>query len=942
MVACAACGAAWPVGQRFCGACGGALVAVVDTEAELRQLTILFCDLVGSTELSTRLDPEDLSDLIRAYHRTCEAVISAAGGHVVKFIGDGVLACFGAPVALDDAPLRGVQAAWDLVEAVAALAAPDGAPVASRAGVHTGAVVLGATGAGTGLVPLDVIGEAANLAARLQSFAAPGTVVVSGETAALLPPHVELVDRVEAHLKGIDRPVDAWRVAAVGTPLDELGTRSRRGEAALVARDAELAILLGRCHLAAQGDPQFVVLVGEPGIGKSRLLRELRDSPARPPGRVVVMRGLQDRALTPFAPLLDLLSRHGDDLPAGLMAELAALLGPEPTDAARTTPDLRRRMAIEAMCDALLGLTEATLLLLVLDDLQWFDASTLEFLVALRDRAGDSPVVVLGSARPEWPSPWPPAANVTLLPLPRLAPASIRAVLADLGVTDPNVVDTVVERSEGVPLFLEEFAWQGEASHRVDVPLTVTDLLRARLERLGPELDLARACSVFGRDIDVEVAAAALDLPADDLRGRLRQLVAASVLRERSRGRTFSFQHVLLRDAAYETLLRSRKVALHRSAAAAIARLGVTSGAASAEQLAHHWTRAGEHDSAFGAWMTAGRLATNRTALVEAMAHYEAAEEALAGLPLGPDRDRQEVRLLLAKGPVMMRLLGGGHPSLRAMYARADELCVDEADLVQQARLLLSLYSLWLSTPDFHAARAGVPRLLDVAREIPPLAAVAHFLAGSTLHLCGEIEEATRHLRQSQELNMGGAPQPGNPTLVWIHGLLGDMACARDPQDAVKEFDRGVAELDRYDGAPFERAWLHHTAAKAFAQCGEVELARPHLAEATDLAARFGLAQIVPQVEGVAAWMAAMDGDGELSAARIRRALQDMDRCGSRADSSRQRLLLVRVLRAAGDLDGARAALEDALRYIEETGERIHAADFAGERAALEIDPATR
>ncbi|MBI4936165.1 MAG: AAA family ATPase [Actinobacteria bacterium] len=928
---CPACAETWSPSMRFCGACGTPLIAQ-SVESELRLLTIMFCDMVGSTELSTRIDPETLADVMRDYYVMCDRLITDAGGYIVKFHGDGVLACFGAPVALDDAPLRAVTAAMDLVAATAEMVDPLGRQLTARAGVHSGQVVVGVTGAGTGQVAIDVLGEAANLASRLQGAAAPGEVVISAETAALVPPHVELVDGADLQLKGIDRLVRAYRVEGIGPPTDELHVRARTDEAGLVAREAELAILIGRCHLAAQGSPQVAVVVGEPGIGKSRLLRELRDSPARPPGRVVIMRGLQDRAATPFAPLVDLVARHGSDLPPALEADLAALLRPDRA-ADGETPDRLRRRSIDAVCDAFLGLASESFLMLILDDLHWFDPSTFELLAVLRERAADSQLAVLASTRPEWTSPWPSGADVTMLPLQRLSPDAIRQMLAQLSIVDDELVATIIERSEGVPLFLEEYARHRSDDATSDVPNSVADLLRARLERLGPDLDIARDCSVLGRDIDVDVAAEVAGIPSDEMRERLRRLVTASVLRERHRGRMFSFQHVLLRDAAYESQLRSRRTRVHRTAAEAIERLGPTFVARYAEELARHWTEAGAPREAFHAWMRAGRMASDRTALTEATAHFDRAREVLMAQEPSEQRDRDEVRLILAAGPVVRRRLGGGHPSVSEMFERADLLCVGEPDARRRAQVILGLYSFWVSQPDFRRAEITLPRLMELADELPVFAPVAHFFAGSTLHMQGRFSEAMNHLERSIQLAAAGTMV--GPTLVFAYGLMGDMIARTDLQAGMAMFDRGFEALEMDGVSPFDRAWLELTVAKSLALQDDVASAAMHAGRAAELGAKYGLAQINVQTECLLAWVDAVLLGGDDPIERMNEALERFDTCGSRADLSMYLLSMARVLRGRGDEAAAIAVLDRAARYEEETGEKLHAVELAAERAAL-------
>jgi class 3 adenylate cyclase/tetratricopeptide (TPR) repeat protein len=928
--------------MRFCGVCGASMAESVDPE--LRQLTIVFCDLVGSTELSTRLDPEDLHTTMLAFHALCERTIVDAGGHVLRFVGDGVLACFGAPVALDDAPTRAVRAAFDLVTATPNIVTLEGEPIMSRAGVHTGLVVLGSTGSGSAYVALDVIGEGANTAARLQGSAEPGEVIVSGDTAELVSAEVEFTDGVDVELRGIDHPVRVFGVSSIDRDFDQLDHRSRTLEATLVARDAELAILLGRSLLASQRSPQYVVLVGEPGIGKTRLLREFRDSSARPEGSVLVFRGLQDRATTPFAVLAEFVER-GAAMSSSLGVSLDDLTGSGPDDGSSVSPETARRRIVERICDNLIAQATDELVILLLDDLQWFDPSTLELLQVLRARAAGVRLAVFASARPEWDPPWPLASDVTSLPLPRLDAHSVSDMLAEFDITDPVLVEQVVERSEGVPLFLEEFVRQhgrGEQTAASEVPRNVVDLLRARLERLEGDIELARHCSVFGREVDVAVAAVALGCNEDELCARLRELVDADVLREVERGRRFMFTHGLLGEVAYGTIVRSQRIRLHRDAAAAIVACGEASARRYGEQLAFHWTQAEEPMQAFRAWKEIAREARRRMALAESLAHYTHAYDVLLGMRQDEARDREEVRLILSMGPVASRVLGGGHERLAELYFRAEELCKAESEPAQRAVVLTGLYSLWLSRPDFSSARSNIQPMLQLTGEIPGMRAQGHFLAGSTLYMCGEFETALSHLETSIAIleEAGGAHWAN--VRAWALGLIADIAARIDLSDGLARYERAIESLGDGDEAAYDRSWLFLTMSKTFARCGDVARAVEHAEAAAALADRFGLVQIEAQTACLLAWGDALTTTADEPVERLRRSLVALDTCGSRADSSLLQLLLVRVLRDRGLLEEAQSVLDALLAYVQDSGELLHLAEVEVERDVLsaQLDPA--
>ncbi len=449
--------------MQFCGSCSAALAPVPSRhrDGELRLLTIVFCDLVGSTERSTELDPEDLRNLIRRYQQACDDAVDRLGGRIVNFIGDGVLASFGAPLAREDSTRRAVDAALDMVTATGQLTWPDGHPLAARAAVHTGSVVVSQMGSGAAHVGLDLTGEAANTAARLQDRAAPGGVLISAAAAQAVWGHFTLEPVGELDLKGLPEPLSAYEVRGHTGAVDRLSARVVTGLAPFVGRGHELEAVVERAVAADAGSPQTVVIVGEAGIGKSRLLREAQGRSPLADARTIVLRGEQDRTSTPFGPFISLLDHLADE-PRAITPPVELVEVFEPNTGGETA-DQRRRRTITILQDWICEQARHQLVALVVEDLHWVDPSTLEVIAALQETDADARLAVLATARPTWVSTWPPSADVTIVNLDPLDDDAIASLLASLGVQNLAPVRRLVDRAEGVPLYLEEIASLGRS-----------------------------------------------------------------------------------------------------------------------------------------------------------------------------------------------------------------------------------------------------------------------------------------------------------------------------------------------------------------------------------------------------------------------------------------------------------------------------------------------
>ncbi|MBV8056495.1 MAG: AAA family ATPase [Deltaproteobacteria bacterium] len=634
----------------------------VSAGGERRHLTVLFCDLVGSTEIAARLHPEEWRETVAAYHRAAAEAISRFGGHVAKYLGDGVMAFFGYPEAHDNDAERAARAGLETLDAISKLGDQPGRPkLAARVGIDSGAVVVGA-GAGK---EADVFGEAPNIAARIQSAAAPNTVLITAATHRLLSGLFVVEESGAQQLKGIASPIELYRV------VRPTGVRSRigvRGLTPFVGREEELRLLLSRWERAREGEGQLALVVGEAGIGKSRLVAEFHDRIRDTPHIWMESAGEQFFESTPFHAVSQMLSRwlelQGDvsreeqferleralesaglnvDETAPLISELLQLPVGERYQQSKLTPEEKRRRLLSALAGWAFGAARLQPVVMLVEDLHWLDPSTLDSQQLLAEQSATAPLMLLHTARPEFRAPWPQRAHHTQVTLNRLSARSVREMIAQVtarkALTD-EAVDAVVERTGGVPLFIEELTRavleNGTTNfHTREIPVTLHDSLMARLDRLGSAKEVAQVGAVIGREFSYELLHAVYPSADEELRRALHSLTDAELLYARGMvpDAIYQFKHGLIRDAAYEALLKSRRKELHRQVAQTIDGQFSALKDSSPELLARHWTEAGEINPAIAEWQRAAERAIARSAYREAEQHYRLALDLLNKLP---------------------------------------------------------------------------------------------------------------------------------------------------------------------------------------------------------------------------------------------------------------------------------------------------------------------
>jgi class 3 adenylate cyclase/tetratricopeptide (TPR) repeat protein len=956
---------------RCCMSCGADLRVHPSPAAkastvlvERRQITVLFCDIVDATAISQRLDPEDLLDLLREYWILCEAVLGHHDGHRAQFLGDGVLAYFGYPVAQEDAPERAVRAGLMLARALLQwgprIRASRGVDFRFRIGIHTGSVVVGSE--------LLAVGETPNLAARVQEAASPGCVLVSEATERLTRGFFDFTDLGPQTLKGFSQQVRLYQARGETGARSKLEVSAAGGLTPFVGREGETGSLTEKWREAGAGRGPVVLLTGEPGIGKSRHVRVLKERLAHEAAGVLecyCSPTFQSSALRPVIEMIEHrlgfprgsspeqqiarieveVAQAGLD-PATAVPIIASLLA-VPLGNTYSLPDLlpakQRQVTFEVLLDWLSGITRRWPVLLVFEDLHWADPSTLDFIGLLiqRETSVAGPLMTILTYRPEFRPPW-TSPRLYEISLTRLPPAETEKMLLGLmkdRPLPPEVVAKILAKADGVPLYVEEItkavlesssgggsgARERSTTAPLEIPSTIQDSLAARLDRLGGGKKVAQLCATIGRTFPFELLHAISDMSEYDLRAELDRLVGAGLLFHRgdAAGGAYIFKHALIQDSAYQSLLRKTRQEVHQRIAQALKERFPTLAETQPELLAQHYAGAGMPKEGIRQWELVGQQAIARSAYGEAVTAFENARELLVTLPGSEERDRKEVELLCGLGLAFISVKGWSTTEVEQTYGKAHELSLRFGDI--PIRVLFGMWAVYVVRGDRERTAQLLPRMhhiLDHSRD-PNELLIANAMVGGRCFWSADyrvgipiLREGKGYVdraeprRQAIELFSGygyeGQLYP-HVFLAWTDAVQGRK---RQAADGIRE----TIEIARATRHPYVKATALSFGGAVAHELGDVADVAERGAELAQLATEHGFPFFLANALSFTGWVALKNGDAGIAIKHLSDAVAIYRAVGGNVVLGYYLSYLAEALMAVGRIDEALGTIDDALR----------------------------
>jgi len=813
---CPSCGHSSPPSAKFCPECGANLAArkaedpkrVAHAHAviasasgpERRQLTVMFCDMVGSSALSTQLDPEEQREVISSFQGCCATEIKLLGGMVAQYLGDGVLAYFGYPAAHEDDAERAIRSGLAIIDRISKPQSNVPLTFQARIGIASGVVVVGDLVREGVTQENAAIGETTNLAARLQSLAEPNTIVIAPETHRLVGPLFEYRDLGSQTLKGFGGRLHVRQVIGPSQIENRFEARRAAMGSRLLGRDEELDLLWRRWEQAKRGEGRVVLVTGEPGIGKSRLTRALQERLRSEPytqllyhcspyhqdsalypiiGQLIRAAGIErDDAPETKLDRLEVLLRQSSENPAEDMPLFAALLSipgghryPMPT----FTPQRIKERTLGTLLTHLKQLAARQPVLMVFEDMHWIDPTSLELLSLAIDQIKSARILMLATARPEFTPPWPSHRHTSSIGLTRLDNIEGEALVA--GMTDAKslpreLLDRILARTDGIPLFIEELTKtvlesgllrEADGGYELTGPLpplaipsTLHASLLARLDRLASVKDVAQIGATIGREFPYPLVAAVAALPEKDLNAALAQLVHAELIFQRGvpPDATYQFKHALVQDAAYASLVRSRRQQLHGQIARILEERYLDMVAAEPETVAHHFTEAALVESAMDYWLRAGDRSLRRLAYNEAAKQFCQVIEMLRSQPESSQTLETELETRMKMVPALIAVHGAGSPQLEAHYQRAHELVERVGRPSLRFPILWGQWFVKYNRGQYAAAQKAGESLLELGRALGDSGQVleGHHALWALLSVMGNLEAAVQHMEEGVAL----------------------------------------------------------------------------------------------------------------------------------------------------------------------------------------------